>query len=180
MALDQYDSAFWPVDSWPSRFWPLGFWPLLVPLPPPPPIWTVTDLLWHSPAYILHKALLGAQPDLDIFVGYLPPSPDDVVGFFDTTPILEHRVGSGMFRRFYGLSVMVRSVEYGPGLELAGTIQDILKATYQQEIEIDDRRYRIRSVDVVTGVFPLGREREGPGRQLFSINFVASLTGLVL
>jgi len=174
MALDIYDSVFWPTDSWSTHAWPLGFWPIasLGPL-------YETYALWHPPSRILRDYLTRWLLVPDIITSQLPDEPDDLGAVYDTSPLLEARVHTEQPRRYHGLQIVLRDRDENTGYQKAHHISEALARVENRRINIGVRAYRLKTIRTVTDVFPLGTERGGSGRrQLFSMNFLAVIIGL--
>jgi len=140
----------------------------------------------YSPAYILSRYLIdqsllvepgesGAWP---VFVNQLPSGDlvdDDAVGCINTTPVKDGRVMGGLPLFHYGFQLLVRSSAHNTGYAKAEALADALGAVDDPQIVVGSSTYRIVNVTQTTGVVPLGQEEGTERRELFSINFLATI-----
>jgi len=139
----------------------------------------------NSPAAILANYVeemeIAEYPALNavwsIFRGAMPDHPDNVVCFLDTTPVKDGRwMRTGEAERHYGVSVLVRSVNHTGGYAVCVRLGRVLDRLCNTEIIVDTKTYIVHNVSRVGSIGILGQEPGTKRRNLFSMNFLVSLT----
>ncbi len=100
----------------------------------------------------------------DIFIGYMPPTPDDIVVVRATAGRPPHVVAD---LEQAGFQITVRNADHDTGHALAMTIRDDLHQLTHATIET--RSYK--RIDAVGSVTLIGRDELE--RTLWSVNFIA-------
>lgn len=148
----------------------------------------------HSPAEIIRQLLvdleLGILPsswngvDKTSWImscNESPPNPDRVITTIDTegedTGFFQW---NGDAQGFCGIQLQVRSDTFQQGFRKSNTVyQTLSKGVYDVTVTIEDAQYRVHSVTPATDIIPLGNESPTSKRQLFTLNWVASIARLL-
>ena len=140
----------------------------------------------HSPAYILAQYLIGegllSDPtesgDWPGFVGHLPDGSDvddSAVGAMDTSPVKDGRIMGSAPLFHFGVQLLLRSRAYNAGYAKAAALGVSLSAVDDETVVVGDDTYTVVNVTQTTGVVVLGQEPGTKRRELFSVNFLATI-----
>ena len=145
----------------------------------------------NSPAVVLREYLIDqgvftAEADAGswpLYVGHMPDAvgvPDNCAAIYDTAGIKDGRLmlaGLGILHP--GLQIKVRARTYAAGWAKADAVRVAMDAIKRAEQEVDATdsfyRYRLDNLSQTGTVLPLGTEKGTKRRQLFSINYLATL-----
>lgn len=140
----------------------------------------------HSPAYIVREYLIDQGDVTDpensgswpAFVGNLPDGVNvdhDAIGCIDTTPVKDGRIMGGAPLFHYGFQLLLRASAYNTGYAKLDALADELATVDDDQVTIGSNVYKINSITQVTGVVSLGQEEGTKRRELFSVNFLATI-----
>jgi len=141
----------------------------------------------HSPAYIIAQHLIDeglltdptGSGDWPGFVGALPDGEDvdhDAVGCMDTSPIKDGRIMGGESMLHYGVQLLVRADAYNTGYAKAQALMSELESLDDNDVIIGSDTYEINNASTTTGVVVLGQEEGTKRREMFSVNFLITIT----
>jgi hypothetical protein len=174
MSLSIYDNAYFPAAYFPHKYWSVGYWPILVQAA------QETKILSHPPCRILKEYIEDAVlVDWVVYAGDMPEVESDVLSVFDTTPVVHNRVHTGMYSQHYGLQVGARVSDYAAGNTKMQELYESLQTAQNAIVEIGDETYRIKSVSFSSGVISLGIEPETKRGNLFTMNMLCVIVGVV-
>jgi hypothetical protein len=140
----------------------------------------------HSPAYIIAQYLINEGLVTDpsevglwkIYVGAMPDGDDvehDLVGAMDTTPVKDGRLMTGTTIFHHGVQLLLRSSAYNAGYAKITALAEAMDAVDDDQVTIGSDTYEIANVTHSTGVVVLGQEEGTKRREMFSVNFLATL-----
>lgn len=141
----------------------------------------------HSPSHILAEYLIGEGILIDpddsgsgnwrVYIGSTPDgihADHEVAVAVDTAPVKDGRVqGTPLFH--HGVQFILRSTDYSVGYAKATEIAEDLATVSHEDVTVDDDTYTIINVTQTTGVVVMGQEPGTKRRELFSVNFLATL-----
>lgn len=148
----------------------------------------MSTTLSHPPARILLELLLAANvvgdpdeiPNWAVVVKHMGPDEDNIIGFYDTAPIVVGRILDGTHIRQYGVMARLRcgATEYPVGYGKIYAIDEHLTTKVKNTlVDFDNARYRVNSVYTESGPMYTGEEPE-TRRCIFTANFIATLREL--
>lgn len=148
----------------------------------------MSGALSHSPAdvvrYMMIDLSLGTIPTAGgswpINVSVEPDSPDNCITIYDTEGIQSgsEQVG-GEVQEHHGFQVRVRSPTHAVGYAKARAIAQALDTLVAYEtVTISSNTYRVESVSRRGDVLVLGKDMSNTKRDLFTINYLVSITKL--
>jgi len=141
----------------------------------------------HSPAYILAQYLIDEglltdsteSDDWKVYVGSLPDGSltgHNAVGCMDTAPVKDGRIMGGAPLFHHGIQLLIRSTGYNEGYTKASALAAALAEVVNEEVFVSSLySYEIANVTQTTGVVVLGQEEGTKRREMFSVNFLATL-----
>ncbi len=142
----------------------------------------------HSPAYILAQYLIdeglltdpSESADWKMYTGSLPDgllTDHNAVACIDTTPVKDGRIMGGDPLFHHGIQLLLRSTDYNTGYAKASLLAEAFAAVDDDQVAIDSglNTYEIANVSQVSGVLVLGQEDGTKRREMFSVNFLATL-----
>lgn len=147
--------------------------------------YTATDYVIDSPASVLATYITGqtimtapsAGEDWPLFISNLLDTPNNLGIIYDTTPSKDGRyMGSGEVFQHYGIEILIRSVDYETGWVKCNEIAGNLDSVTNTLVSKDDIVYKIHNVSRMGGVNSLGIEEGTKRRNMFSMNFMVSIT----
>jgi len=138
-----------------------------------------------SPADIIRQLLIdlnlateGLTSSWPVFVSFLPGTPDNALGIYDTAGKLDGRImQSGEQVAHPGIQVVVRGSIYPDARKKAEDIAVALDAQIRTIVVMDSMdSYILHNVSRSGDIIPLGVEQEGDRRRhLLSINAVVTI-----
>ena len=141
----------------------------------------------NSPAYIIKEYLVD-QGDLTAFDAsagswkvYMQNLPDgkevdhDSVVCIDTAPFKDGRIMGGSPLFHFGVQILLRATEYDDGYAKASDLALALDAVDDATVNIGSDVYTINNVSQTTGVVRIGQEEGTKRREMFSVNFLATI-----
>ena len=147
----QNENGFYQEDFWHPNFW--------------------NDLFWQNGESVEFETW-------DIYCSAIPDEPDEVISIFDTSPVLERRVSSQPYRRYYGLMILVRANDAVTGRTKMNEIFENLRMIDRDEVDVEYYSYRIDRVVFPNGINHLGCEPGTKQRHVFSLNVLSTVLGL--
>ncbi len=82
--------------------------------------------------------------------------------------------GTPMFH--YGVQLLLRASDYNTGYAKADAIATLLAAVDDDDVAVDSNNtYTVVSITQTTGVVVMGQEEGTKRREMFSVNFLATL-----
>jgi hypothetical protein len=147
----------------------------------------------HTPATILAAVLIqsnygvrpsavpmGQVPVWPVYVGHLPPTPDEAICIYDTTGYREGRIQySGETVRKPGWQIRIRSRGYLMGAAVVKAIQRFLDTIRNFQVDVDSSDYMICTVAQTGDILSLGQEPEAARRENFTLNGTITYRELV-
>lgn len=139
----------------------------------------------HPPSKILYTYLVsegifiapgdsGAWP---LFTTSTPDKPDKVGTIYDTTGNLDGILQkTGVQIEHYGIQVRIRDRSYEVGWNKAREVYDKALVTKQETVTVGATSYLIQAFIPTTSVVPLGVEEGTNRRELFTVNFIATIS----
>jgi hypothetical protein len=124
---------------------------------------------------------LGTDPDRNrpwpVYVNEMPEEPDNCIVVLDTDGILNGRFQvDGQVQEQFGIQITVRSPDFSTGRNKARELAIALdEDVYDQSVVVEGSTYLVHALSRKSSVLPIGRESENSQRQLFTINFTASI-----
>lgn len=141
--------------------------------------------LEHSPADITAQLLvdlgLGTDPndngDWPVYVNSEPSTPDNCLTVYDTTDRDDGRaMVSGERQVFFGYQIRIRARNHKVGWLKAHEIAISLdENVYETSVILEGNTYVVHSCNRISGVLPLGKESPTSKRNLYTLNFLASI-----
>jgi hypothetical protein len=133
--------------------------------------------LAHSPADIIRYLLIaqgiGTLPTSNglwpIFATTEPPTPDNCITVYNTTPDGYTRVMQGEVRPKYAFQVRVRAVDDQTGWLKANSIRELFTAISYALVNISSSVYRVQAIVGVGNILPIGKEPTSR-REIFTQN----------
>lgn len=154
----------------------------------------------YSPAEILRQHLIdegsihdpeettSAGSQWPGYVASLPEEagvPDDAVAVYDTTPVLEGRLMSGVQISHPGIQIRVRSLDYNAAFQKVQAICDHLATVSKQMVEmgageLDEDFLSLEAVTRTSGPISIGRDSTSQKRYFnFTANFTLTIAPYV-
>lgn len=149
--------------------------------------YTATNVLEDSPAAIIAAYLTGVgimtvpsgAGDWPLYIGFLPDTPDNVASAYNTTPIKDGRaMGDGSVKQHYGVEILLRAGDEETGWSKCNAIAGQLDTLRNFDIAGSNGTYRLHNVSRAGGINSLGLESGTVRRNMFSVNFLVSITSL--
>lgn len=140
----------------------------------------------HSPAYIIAQYLKdqGEVTDPDssgdwmAYVGTLPGGDEaehDAVGVMNTSPVQDGRLMTGAGIYHHGVQILLRASAHNTGYAKAHDLLEALEDVDDDQVTCGSDTYEINNVSPAGGVVSLGQEEGTRRREMFSVNFLATL-----
>lgn len=140
----------------------------------------------HSPADIVAQYLIdegvfidpSSSGEWEIYVGMMPDGNNvehDTAAAIDTAPVKDGRIMGGAPLFHPGVQIMVRASAYRDGFAKAQEAATALAAVDDDTVTIGTKTYQLMNITQATGVTSLGQEPGTKRRELFSVNFLATL-----
>jgi len=141
----------------------------------------------HPPSKVFQSYLIdegifiapGDSGSWPAFISSTPESPDQCGTIYDTAGTLDGIIQkTGEQIEHFGLQVRIRSSPnaYEAGWNKAREIYDQAGQVRQVAVTVDGADYVIRALTPTTTVTPLGVEEGTKRRELFTVNFIATIS----
>lgn len=138
--------------------------------------------LAYSPSKIIATLLVQIAVGTDtesadwrVFYESTPTNPDEVITVFDTANLLEGSVMFGETQEQHGIMIQVRSGEYDPGWVIINSLRTLLDQVNQATVVVEGSVFNVHCLNRTSGPFHIGLESNISKRDLFTINFTASI-----
>jgi hypothetical protein len=134
--------------------------------------------------YIIAQGIgsLTAPADGSDWPLYTAHQPDDSsvktnsACFYDTPGVKDGRLMAGSVISHYGMQLRIRCDTYVTGYAKAEEVALAMDDIFNAPIVIGANTYSIQNISRQSPVLPLGEEKGTKGRQLFVVNFRATIT----
>jgi len=149
---------------------------------------TAEDKLLISPASILAAYIRSEEtmsdPDDDddwpLYISYLPDEVKTNAGaIYNTQGVKDGRLMEGSVIQYHGIQIKIRSDAHDTGWAKIEDISNDLDLINREEIKVDSEDYLIHNVNRIGSIISLGTEPGTKKRQLFTINFLVTLSRVV-
>ena len=115
---------------------------------------------------------VGSWP---LSISHLPNNPDNAGAIYDTTGLKDGLLMEGTVIYKYGLQMLIRSFVYGDGRTKANAVASEMESITDDSVVIGATTYTLQNISQVGSVLFLGIEQGSKRRNLFSINFLATI-----
>lgn len=140
------------------------------------------NTLRHPVSQIMRQVLidLGVATDGGVWPAFYsrePAAPDNAITVYGTQgSVLSRHMIDGRIVEKRGVQVRVRSREQGDGELRMDMIRTTLaESLYRKVVHVESVSYYVHSADRIGEIMSLGTEAPTTGRNLFTLNFVASI-----
>lgn len=143
-------------------------------------------MTFHAPSAIIAEFMIdegiftdpNTSKDWPLFVSFMPDDnalPDDIATIYDTPGVKDGRQMGGQNVLHPGFQVRIRSDIYDDGWEKASEVEEALQAVVRKNVSRDQRSYRLDNLSQASPILFLGLEDGSKRRNLFTINYLATL-----
>ena len=153
---------------------------------------TVSDALSSSPANILASYIIDeaigdltnptAGNEWPLYTSYLPDGTSIKTNagcLYDTTGIKDGRLMVGEVIQHYGIQLRIRSDRQQTGWVKLEEVMLALDVVFNVIITVNSKDYQIQNISRTSPPISLGTEKGTKGRQLFTLNFIATIKRIV-
>jgi len=147
----------------------------------------MSDYFTDSPSLVVQNFMVdnsiftlpSAAGDWPLYISSLPDGDnieDNAGAVSEASPMLDGRLfTSGAMVQHYGISFVVRSIDYETGWQKCLSILTLLVATAQSDISLGANDYLIEAFSVMSGIVYLGVETGTKRRYLFELTFTVTM-----
>jgi len=147
--------------------------------------YTETSVVTDTPASILANYLTGlalmtvpsAAGSWPLYISHMPDQPDLMGGIYNTTPVKDGRAmqGGGIIQH-YGVQIIIRSLGEETGWDKCNILAGQLASAHNAETILNGDTYTIHNVSIIGGINSLGEEPGTKRRNVFTMNFLTSIS----
>lgn len=138
--------------------------------------------LQHPPSQIIRAVLIDLALASDggtwpVYHGREPAAPDNCVTVYTTQgSTISRTMIDGRIVEKRGIQVRIRARDEATGWLKADEIRTTLaQSLYRKVVHVESSSYYVHSADRIGEIMSLGTEAPTTGRNLFTLNFVASI-----
>lgn len=149
--------------------------------------YTPTDSPTDSPAsiiasYLVSQAIVtvpSADSDWPMWISFIADTPDNATGIYNTPSTKDGRIlSSGSVIQHYGVEILLRATNEEVGWQKCNTIAGQLDSIDNTQVVGTNNTYTVHNVTRIANINSIGLEQGTKRRNLFSMNFSVSISGL--
>lgn len=138
----------------------------------------------NSPSRILQQFMIADglftdpvdMADFPLFKSHMPDKPDDAGTVYDTAGVKDGRLlTDGFVIIHYGFQVRVRSKDHDEGWVKISAVEKRMETVVGSTVVIAPLTYTLQNISQSGSVLSLGREKNTQRRNLFTVNFLATI-----